>query len=328
MVVPTIDIPDHSLDSNPGVIMSSSSSSSSSPPTPLAFQFRGYSIWLELENLPEEQQDDNNHPINVLDEAISLAATIRHVQRIPEPHVTVLYGIEEDEQQLDQNGGANASTTTTSILERFQKLRDIQQLQLSFGKEPLVPVSYKMDVSYDGVDGQDMDMTWMEITYANQDWHQANVNIVRDIMIPSSGTKDNHHHHISTTTNTSPDKSLPPWTPHLSIFYENPGPILDTEFADAIVAKFPALLLPRRPIAMSLWSTQGTMSNWKRIDRFPFFVPSSIENSGVLTSLDITTPDNYLVPTVITNNMVATASEMLEEGSMFRTTEAIEMRAS
>jgi hypothetical protein len=292
----------------------SASTLSSSPPTPLAFQFRGYSIWLELEKLPgegEEQTVDNNHNYSnhtILDAVVSFAAAARHVQRIPGPHVTVLYGIEEEHEK---------------VLEQFRMLRDSH---LTFGKEPLVPISYKMDVSYDGVDGQDMDMTWMEITYANHEGHQANVNLVRDIMTPVKTVS-------STTTTVADDNAVlpPPWSPHLSIFYENPSPILDTTFADAIIAKFPTLLLPRRPIAMSLWSTKGTMSEWKLIDRFPLVIVPS-ENAVVGLPLDLPTNITPVIPllvppTIIANMMVTAASDLLEEDSILHT-DIIQVQAS
>jgi len=63
------------------VVSSSSSSKAASPPTPLRFEFRGYSVWLEIEDVNGD-----------LDKALDVAAQELHVHRVPSPHVTVEYG--------------------------------------------------------------------------------------------------------------------------------------------------------------------------------------------------------------------------------------------
>lgn len=95
--------------------------------TPLDFVFRGYSIWLELE------QTDGD-----LDAALKAAAHDLDVDCIPAPHVTVVYGI----SHLSEN----------QILELFQE-KLIPRVQ---SWPELHVKGFKVDKSFDGVDGQEM----------------------------------------------------------------------------------------------------------------------------------------------------------------------------
>ena len=61
------------------------------------------------------------------------------------------------------------------------------------------------------------------------------------------------------------------WKPHLSLAYDNP--LIDTPVTIAktldIVNTYPTLLtVPQRKIiGVSLWDTNGTMNEWKCLDR-------------------------------------------------------------
>ena len=97
------------------------------PATPLDFVFRGYSIWLEL----EQHSDD-------LDLALSAAAQALDVECIPAPHVTALYGMNH--------------LTETQVLRRFR-----ERLMPRVVSWPELRVKgFKVDKCYDGVDGQEM----------------------------------------------------------------------------------------------------------------------------------------------------------------------------
>lgn len=102
------------------------------PATPLDFVFKGYSIWLEL-----EQAIDND-----LDKALEAAAFDLDVDVIPEPHVTAIYGM--------------SHLSETEVLRRFRE-----------GLVPRVEAwpelrvkGFRVDKSFDGVDGQEMVSFW------------------------------------------------------------------------------------------------------------------------------------------------------------------------
>lgn len=95
--------------------------------TPLDFEFRGYSIWLEIS---QEQGD--------LDSALDAAANSLDVDPIPAPHVTVIYGI--------------SHLSEAEILTNFR-----EKLVPFLDSWPELRVAgWKVDKSFDGVDGQEM----------------------------------------------------------------------------------------------------------------------------------------------------------------------------
>jgi len=63
----------------------------------LRFRFKGYTLWLELEQFPLEisSKEDGTRftTVSDLDYIIALAATEQGIQPIPRPHVTLLYGM-------------------------------------------------------------------------------------------------------------------------------------------------------------------------------------------------------------------------------------------
>jgi len=97
------------------------------PVTPLDFVFRGYSVWLELEQTA-----------NDLDKALEAAAQDLDVECIPAPHVTAIYGI--------------SHLPETEVLRRFQ-----ENLVPRVQSWPELRVKgFKVDKCFDGVDGQEM----------------------------------------------------------------------------------------------------------------------------------------------------------------------------
>lgn len=94
---------------------------------PLDFVFKGYSIWLEL------AQNAND-----LDDALDEAARDLDVDRIPAPHVTVIYGM--------------THLSETEVLRQFR-----EELVPNLQTWPDLRVKgFKVDKSFDGVDGQEM----------------------------------------------------------------------------------------------------------------------------------------------------------------------------
>lgn len=197
--------------------------------TPLDFEFRGYSVWLELEQIHSD-----------LDKAIQAAAVALDVHEIPAPHVTAIYGIDhlsEDE-----------------ILQRFRN-----DLAPRLTRWPVLHTKgFRVDVSLDGVAGQEMDMAWMEVEFETSENHEDLVDTVYETFY----NKD--------------DLRLRPWTPHLSIAYENPSIAkVDLPFAVKFMEEFPALSSqPTRTVAgVALWRTKGRMEDWMCLDRFDLTKP-------------------------------------------------------
>lgn len=95
--------------------------------TPLDFEFKGTSIWLELEQTASD-----------LDIALEAAAHDLDVDCIPAPHVTAVYGI--------------SHLTETQVLSRFRE--DLVPCVKSWPE--LRVKGFKVDKSFDGVDGQEM----------------------------------------------------------------------------------------------------------------------------------------------------------------------------
>jgi hypothetical protein len=68
---------------------------------PLRFHFKGYSLWLELQEIPINMADVMNSSTGTsstsasdLTHVIQLAAQEQTVESIPSPHVTLLYGMD------------------------------------------------------------------------------------------------------------------------------------------------------------------------------------------------------------------------------------------
>ena len=200
--------------------------SASTPRTPLRFEFRGYSVWLEVEDF----QGD-------LDAALDVAASDLHVHRVPSPHVTVEYGmthVPEDEMRR-----------------RFRGLPGKQLLQ----DWPVFDVrGIQTGSTYDGVDGEDMTMAWVEMTLGTSPTHEIMVDRVRSVMY-----KDDVVPRIQK------------WMPHLSLCYENPEEAKSNlHYSLTVMQRVPTLTSrsTRRVTGISLWTTQGKMKHWKCLERF------------------------------------------------------------
>lgn len=93
------------------------------------------------------------------------------------------------------------------------------------------------------------DMAWTEITFAKAPEYERMVDNVYQMFYKNQG-------------------SMHKWSPHLSLAYDNPE---DTRLSSAVVpdmiSRFPTLTKDRKIEAISLWDTNGPMSDWRCLDR-------------------------------------------------------------
>ena len=95
-------------------------------------------------------------------------------------------------------------------------------------------------------------MAWMEVEFETSEAHECLCDAVH-----------NTFYHDSPRAR--------PWTPHLSLAYENPSIAkVNLPFAIDFMERFPTLTTKatRQVKAMSLWRTKGRMEDWKCLERF------------------------------------------------------------
>jgi len=189
------------------------------------FEFKGLTIWIEGD-------------WNDIQTAISRIACDHQVQAIPAPHATVVYGMED--------------LTIDEGLARLEKLADL--VRKAGGWPDLVPCGTVCGSTLDGVDGEEMDMTWMEVTCQTSPEHEQLIALAR------------------TTFGAPPASGA--WLPHISLGYDNPPghpdnvrePTLSCEHLQKLVEETPSLVNSNRKVkGLSLWSTEGKLSEWRRL---------------------------------------------------------------
>lgn len=202
------------------------------PREPLRYEFSGVSIWLDIEG----SKEGGDYYRAIIDCASKLGLT--PIQG----HVTAIYGI----------------THLTEDEARMKFCSDVRTHFLGIGGWPdLQPIGVLSDMSIDGVNGGRMDMRWSEITLSSSDEHEACLDTLHDIFHDESSSGKVHRR---------------PWRPHASIAYDNPEDsslgLLETL---EVVSLYPSLTQNvKRVNGMSLWSTEGRMSEWRCIERFEF----------------------------------------------------------
>jgi len=200
---------------------------------PFRFVFRGYSIWLEL------SQTDHD-----LDNAVAKAAMDNGLFPIPEPHCTVIYGV-------------------THMTEAEARRSFLEKVVPAVEQWPALETKGShCGFCFDGVDGEEMDMAWAEITLASSPEHENLVDKVHDCF-----------YGVDNCDPAEDKERVGPWKPHVSLAYDNPeGSALDDLSADKIFATHPTLLgrKKRDVLAISLWSTEGTINQWKKLERYTF----------------------------------------------------------
>jgi len=239
-----------------------SSSHNSKRRDPLRFRFKGYSLWLEPEQfslrIPSKKSDtlfshtksntkSNTRVVSDLDYILALAGAEKGVSPIPQPHLTLLYGMcqfaSEEEIKTVFNG---------PLREALEEIITRENNGISDRSSPLQFNSGLAGVVFDGIDGEEMDMAWTEIS--------LDTNPVYDRILKTV-------HHIFYKEQPQ-QQQQPAWKPHISLAYDNPEEtILHDETVRDLIARFPTLTKERNVKAISLWDTNGTMSEWKCLDR-------------------------------------------------------------
>lgn len=121
-------------------------------------------------------------------------------------------------------------------------------------------------------------MAWAEVTFATSSEHEALIDALYNLFYKPSN-KD-----TKTKMQPSSPRTLP-WAPHLSLCYDNPEGfphnISRKSITNFINEQAPTLggaiddvgetvNFSREVCGISLWSTKGTMSQWKCLDRIDF----------------------------------------------------------
>jgi len=220
----------------------------------LQWEFKGLTLWLELEEF------DND-----LTRAVEDFSSKHSSPWIPQPHTTAIYGMEHLSHE--------------EASRRLHMVKDVMPNGVwpSFAK----PTGVTSDIAVCGRPGQVCSIAWSEMTLASNDEHENALdalytlfysNLVEDDMDKESSSP---HHTSSSTTNVIVEmpKRHRPWKPHNSIAYDNPETntlsLLDTI---TYMSDNPTLLgCERRVQAISLWNTHGRMEEWSCIDRVKFF---------------------------------------------------------
>lgn len=198
---------------------------------PLLFRFCGYTIWLE----PEQFDND-------LSDAMSMSCTNHGLHPIPMPHITLLYGMthlsQEEAQRLFRHEFQALITENNGWGQAFQTVGVIA------------------DKTFDGVDGEQMDIAWSELTLKTNEHHETLLDRVYSIFY--KGAK----------------RTSQPWNPHLSLAYDNPTEDTPVTIGRTmeLLQSYPSLIQQgeRKIRSISLWDTNGTIREWKCLDRISF----------------------------------------------------------
>lgn len=169
---------------------------------------------------------------NDLTKAVQDASTFYGTEQIPRPHATAAYNMD------------------ITLEEAKAKLRQLPSV-LPDGKWPVMqrPVAVKQDIAVEGRPGQVCSISWAELTLASNEEHEEALDQVYNLF--------------------GLGERKAPWTPHISLAYDNPKEtVLNLGDTISYVTQHPSLLMkPRKVEAISLWSTEGKLADWKCIDR-------------------------------------------------------------
>lgn len=225
---PTMDV------AEPAIIESSSSSSSDhSNRRKLQWEFKGLTLWLELEEFN-----------NDISRAVENFSSRHSSPFIPKSHTTAIYGMEH--------------LTVQEAKDRLAKVKEcmVGGQWPSFAK----PTGITSDIAVCGRPGQVCSIAWSELTLSTSPQHEAALDALYHLFYTHSSIDE------------VPLRDGP-WKPHNSIAYDNPETnalsLLDTVL---YASENPTLLgCERRVEAISLWSTEGKMEEWTCLDRVKFW---------------------------------------------------------
>eukprot|EP00578_Thalassiosira_sp_NH16_P010039 CAMPEP_0181120396 /NCGR_PEP_ID=MMETSP1071-20121207/24134_1 /TAXON_ID=35127 /ORGANISM="Thalassiosira sp., Strain NH16" /LENGTH=338 /DNA_ID=CAMNT_0023205049 /DNA_START=393 /DNA_END=1409 /DNA_ORIENTATION=+ len=229
---------------DPLALSPSTSSTSSYPSHPserrkLQWEFKGLTLWLELEEFDSD-----------LTRAVEDFSSRHSSPFIPKPHTTAIYGMEH--------------LTEAEASARLRRVAQTVGPWPSFAR----PTGVTCDLAVCGRPGQVCSIAWSELTLASDPLHEAAMDTLYRLFYDDDD---------GDSSDTSGEASLPvrdrPWKPHNSVAYDNPETnalsLLDTI---TYMGKNPTLLgRGRRVEAISLWNTEGKMEDWRFIDRVRFW---------------------------------------------------------
>lgn len=172
-----------------------------------------------------------------LSKAVDEASQFYGTELIPVPHSTAIYGMSHLSEQ-----------------EAMEKLEDVAKaFPDGWPSEMDRPISVKQDLAVEGRPGQVCSIAWAELTLKSNEKHEEAIDKLYEIF-------------------EVPEKRTGPWTPHISLAYDNPeDSVLNLVDTISYVAQHPSLMDARRIKAVSLWSTEGKMAQWRCLDRVSFF---------------------------------------------------------
>lgn len=201
---------------------------------PLKFVFSGYSIWLE----PEQFQND----LELVVEEATARLGLPH--GVPTPHVTAIYGM-----------------THLSEAQARKKFQQIFSDNFAYLAWPVLKhAGFQNGIELNGVNGGEMDMAWMEGSFETNENHELLLDLLYNAFYNDSDE-------LTTLQQEQQQKQRHPWAPHVSFAYDNENnPIPDEVLLD-LIETYPTLKNDRRVTGISLWSTEGTIDQWKCLDR-------------------------------------------------------------
>lgn len=197
---------------------------------PLRWQFAGLTIWLEMEEFDKD-----------LTKVIQNSASSHGLKPIPKTHMTAIYGMNH-----------------LNIDEARTRLRSFVKLVCPAWPKFEKPVGVVQDIAVNGRPGQVCDVAWAELTMSSNHEHEDALDALYKVFYPEELSRP------------SRDR---PWKPHNSIVYDNPenSSCLSLLSVMECIMKYPTLLSKRRNVeAISLWDTNGTMQEWKCLERVYF----------------------------------------------------------
>ncbi|KAL7545327.1 hypothetical protein ACHAWF_008683 [Thalassiosira exigua] len=233
-----IDSPPGSSSTSSESIPSSASSSDLSARRKLQWNFKGLTLWLELEEFDSD-----------LTRAAEDLSSLRSSPHIPRPHATAIYGMEH--------------LSVDEARRRLGRVREVLVPHTGDGTWPPFarPTGITSDVAVCGRPGQVCSIAWSELTLASDAAHESALDALYELFYD-----DDEDDEVVVARDR-------PWKPHNSLAYDNPETnALSLLDAAAYASANPTLLgRERRVEAISLWSTEGKMEDWACIDRVRFW---------------------------------------------------------
>lgn len=166
---------------------------------------------------------------NDLTKALEEASQFYGTDRVPNPHATAIYGMVHLSEE-----------------HAMEKLEEVARAFPSGW--PCVmdrPISVKQDLAVEGRPGEVCSISWAELTLKTNEQHELAIDKLYEIF-------------------EVPEQRTGPWSPHISLAYDNPeDSVLNLTDTISYVAQNPTLMEGRRIQAVSLWSTEGKLAQWR-----------------------------------------------------------------